>query len=444
MLFWLIVIHLLFGLFFVYTGNWYFCFVPIIVIMSISLVSSQKQEVPSLKALYYDNMFTISWFMIIFGFSGLLYFGHTDIIYIVWLIIIWNVLLLALSYLQDYEDGKNIFEYGYWMSMIIYSIMIIRYGFSLHDISLTISLFSFVPIFTASLYVWLLMIIGSVSKVPTDMYYKAIFWVNCILVYGLIYIFRWDLIFWMLGSIWYLTFVSWVYDYLSVYYYEYIMPQSIDIKYILKWNKLFDLPPDNYNSTIGNLRLYISTAPFLFQISQNIIITIFMSIASLYMFWQWLFSQNIYLILYIISIFLYIYNFYLSQKLKLDIEIQKIYIFFMINLVGYLIIYLVSDDLMFRLVGWLIWNSATSLAIVYYDDLYVMYSGNKFINTAAVSFKLRPQDINYRIASNIVGLIMNIYIIIVSNFDNNVKIFFSLLVIGVRAFLMTYVVKRNK
>ncbi len=443
MLFWMIIIHLLFGLFFVYTGNWYFCFVPIVVIMSIWLVSSKKHEIPSLKSFYYDNMFIISWFMIIFGVSGLLYYGNTDIIYIVWLIIISNTFLLALSYLQDYEDGKSIFEYWYWMSMIIYTIVIVRYGFRLNDVSLIISLFSFVPIFTASLYVRLLTTIGSITKIPTSMYYKAIFWINCILVYWLIYIFRGDLVFGILGSIGYLTFVSWVYDYLSIYYFAYILPQSIDIKYILKWNKLFDLPPDNYNSTIGNLWLYISSAPYLFQISQNIIITFLMTIVTGYMFWNSLFGQNIYLILYIMSIFLYIYNFYLSQKLKLDIEIQKIYIFFMINLVGYLVLYLLSKDMTIRLAGGLIWNSITSIAIVYYDDLYILYSWNKYINTADF-IKLRPQDINYRIASNIVWLVMNIYIIIVSNFDNNIKIFFVLLVVWVWVFLMTYVVKRNK
>ena len=83
MLFRMIIVHLLFGLYFVYTGNRYFCFVPILAMLSISLVSSKKQEIPSLKSLYYDNMFTISWFMIMFGFGGLLYFGHTDIVYII-------------------------------------------------------------------------------------------------------------------------------------------------------------------------------------------------------------------------------------------------------------------------------------------------------------------------------------------------------------------------
>ena len=442
MLFRAIIIHILFGLYFVYTGNWYFCFVPILVILSISLVSGKKQEIPSLKSLYYDNMFTISWFMIMFGFGWLLYFGHTDIVYIIWLMIIGNSLLLGLSYIREYEDGIWIFEYWYWLSVISYIIISIYYGYIQSDVSQTISLISIIIIYSAILYVRLITIVWSVAKIPSHIYYKAIFRINAMIMDVIIYIFRGDLMFAMLSGIVYLSFVSWVYEYLSTYYYEYSMPKSIDIKYILKWNRLFDLPPDNYDPIVGSLRNYISSSPISFQISHNVMITILMTIATIYMFRAWLFSQDIYLILYVISIFVYIYNFYLSQKLKLDIEIQKIYIFFMINLVGYMVIYLISGDVMFRLVWWLIWNSLTSLAIVYYDDLHVIYIGSKFINTDETMFRLRPQDINYRIASNIVWLVMNIYSIIIMNFENNIKIFFILLVLWFWVFLMMYVIKR--
>ena len=442
MLFWAIIIHILFGLYFVYTGNWYFCFVPVLVILSISLVSGKKQEIPSLKSLYYDNMFTISWFMIMFGFGGLLYFGHTDIVYIIWLMVMGNSLLLWLSYIRDYEDGKWIFEYGYRLSVIAYICLVVMYWYIQNDVSQTISLLSIIIIYSAALYVWTVTVIWAVVTIPSDMYYKAIFRINVMIMDLIIYIFRGDLIFAMLSGIGYLSFVSWIYGYLSTYYYEYSIPKSIDIKYILKWNRLFDLPPDNYDPLIGNLRNYISQAPYTFQISHNVVITILMTISTIYMFWSNLFGQDIYLLIYIFSIFIYIYNFYLSQKLKLDIEIQKIYIFFMINLVWYMIIYLLSSDIMFRLVGWLLRNWLTSLTIVYYDDIHIMYIGSKFINTTESIFRLRSQDINYRIASNIVWLIMNIYSIVMMNFDNNIKIFFVLLVVWFWAFLMMYVIKR--
>lgn len=353
-----------------------------------------------------------------------------------------NSLLLGLSYIREYEDGIWIFEYWYWLSVISYIVMSIYYGYIQSDVSQTISLISIIIIYSAVLYVWLITIVWSVAKIPSHIYYKAIFRINAMIMDVIIYIFRGDLMFAMLSGISYLSFVSWIYEYLSTYHYEYSMPKSIDIKYILKWNRLFDLPPDNYDPMVGSLRNYISSSPISFQISHNVMITILMTIATIYMFRAWLFSQDIYLILYVISIFVYIYNFYLSQKLKLDIEIQKIYIFFMINLVGYMVIYLLSSDVMFRLVWWLIWNSLTSLAIVYYDDLHVMYIGNKFINTAETIFRLRPQDINYRIASNIVWLVMNIYSIAMMNFDNNIKIFFILLVLWFWVFLMMYVIKR--
>ena len=438
----MIIVHLLFGLYFVYTGNRYFCFVPILAMLSISLVSSKKQEIPSLKSLYYDNMFTISWFMIMFGFGGLLYFGHTDIVYIIWLMVMGNSLLLWLSYIRDYEDGKWIFEYGYRLSVIAYICLVVMYWYIQNDVSQTISLLSIIIIYSAALYVWTVTVIWAVVTIPSDMYYKAIFRINAMIMDLIIYIFRGDLIFAMLSGIGYLSFVSWIYGYLSTYYYEYSIPKSIDIKYILKWNRLFDLPPDNYDPLIGNLRNYISQAPYTFQISHNVVITILMTISTIYMFWSNLFGQDIYLLIYIFSIFIYIYNFYLSQKLKLDIEIQKIYIFFMINLVWYMIIYLLSSDIMFRLVGWLLRNWLTSLTIVYYDDIHIMYLGSKFINTAESIFRLRSQDINYRIASNIVWLIMNIYSIVMMNFDNNIKIFFVLLVVWFWAFLMMYVIKR--
>ncbi len=442
MLFWLIILHIFFGAYFVYTGNWYLCFLPIIFLISISTLSNKKLETPSIKSIYYDNMFVISWFMIMFGFGGLLYFGGVSYMYIIWIMIISNSMLMWLSYIWNYDDGKTIFEYWYWISMLCY-IVFLWWNISTIDTSQIISLISIIPIYSACLYAWLHFVIWNVAEIPESNYYKIIFWINATVTYVLIYIFKNNLAFGILAAVWYTAWVSRIYEYLSSYYFQINTPKSLDLKYILRGNKLFELPPDDYNADVWNLRKYIKSAPRLFQISHNITITILISVMTIFLFWNGLLNYDIYLFVFIVAVLIYIYNFYISQKLELDIEIQKIYIFFMVNLLWYMIIYLLVWDPMSRLILGVMRNVFTSLAIVYYNNINILNVGRTKIDTFDF-LQLRHQDINYWIASNIIGLIMNIYNVIMTNLDTNFKIFFVLLLTGAWARLMMYVIKVSR
>ncbi|MBP6910845.1 hypothetical protein KBC03_04630 [Patescibacteria group bacterium] len=80
-------------------------------------VVSGKHTSGTLKQFFSSQSFLIAWGLILLGIYGIMSFAGMDYYLIGMILIVINITGWIISLLSEYEDGKNIFHIGYYMSL---------------------------------------------------------------------------------------------------------------------------------------------------------------------------------------------------------------------------------------------------------------------------------------------------------------------------------------
>ncbi len=135
-------------------------------------------------------------------------------------------------------------------------------------------------------------------------------------------------------------------------------------------------------------------------------------------------------LLYWLSIILFVTNFILIKKIDFYYKIQRVFVFFIINFAIYLslinISYLFNRETTTIALIASVWNIANSIAIFYSNDIFS-------------STSVKTTDYYYRIAANLLAMIINIVLIArLLEVPGELRFALMTIYIGVQSYLMYY------
>ena len=127
-------------------------------------VVSAKHTGWTLKQFFSSQSFLIAWGLILLGVYGILSFAGIDYYVIGMLLIMINIVWRIVSLLSDYDDGKNIFHIGYYMSLGI----LLRNVAGTQPWSTTLAITLMLPIFTFGIYSFIVFVLRIWSPIEKE------------------------------------------------------------------------------------------------------------------------------------------------------------------------------------------------------------------------------------------------------------------------------------
>lgn len=419
MLFLFFIFNLVFVYFFYFVGFFYLSFLPLflcffIFFKSLSSDSFKNFWKEKFLPVFKDNFFLISWALIIGGFlwifEYLINIGIVPLLLgdslIFWLFIVFffNLLFLILSFLLDYKDGKKIFHFGLFLSVLLFFARFFVLWKRTNMFDIFIIFWSFFSWFYAFVYFVLWIFKTELKKLWYMLY---VFWVGLFILS--LYLF-FDLSFTLWISLaFFVLFLLFLFQYLikrlRIYYQKKIPDKTEKKEEIIdsilynkektfeKRNKIYDFFSwlDDYFDNLPYLtKLFISLLNIIFIIFQ--IFIFFLSIS----YWSWASLEGVF---YWFSIVFFILNFILLKFINYPFSVNRFFVFLILNFWVYLsIINIFGDSLFYLAVIGVIWNFFNSMFIFFSRFLF-----NKYI--------LWVKDYYFWIFFNFVAMLFNIYFI---------------------------------
>lgn len=346
-----------------------------------------------------------------------------------WIIIVANFLLRIWSYFFDYEDGKEIFQYWLYISILSflwYSAIKSDWMDSFLKICLNLSVLT-------SIMIWSMpIIISTKDKSDHWIYYK-------LLLSGLISISFIILNFIKNPHIAIITNIAILSITLyAIYHYwsrktdkPIINNEEISLRRILAWERvsqqkvkikktwnqklnqlLQDIP--NFNKVWIELLNIFLLAIFILQYINST------SITEIY-------TKQI---IYRITVCLVILNIILLKKIKYNSIIQNLILFIVVNFSIYFSLFSIFKENIWNIIiWWIIRNIVSSLLMFYIHNI-------KFI--AKILNKI---DYSYRIVCVILGMIINLILLAKTKLPGELIFFLFLLYLGIQSMILFYVIK---
>ncbi|MBS8121742.1 hypothetical protein [Candidatus Vampirococcus lugosii] len=441
MLLLLIIYNIIFAYFFYLIDAWYFSFVPLGMLLFLFLTannflstsSSGGGSQVSIKKIIFNNLFYISWVLIIFGIYGISYniefFDISNIDISLGLIFL-NIFFLSISYLFNYNDGKNIFHFGYYFSFVIFFYNFFTISFEWIDL---LNLFLIFLSFTFILYTFLVFVIGAISNSSLKEIKELnfIFFLFFVIIFIYIKLYNSPYISVLISQVFLMIF------FLFIYIINNLAKKSVFIKEnellplekILSGKRLLEEKKYNYN-VYEDINSFFSGIPWYLKFLLAIlnIILIFSQIL--------LFILNIgsgelfyYEIIYWIGNIIFFINFLLLKKIDYYYYLQRILSFFVINFGIYLtIINLFGENSFYISLFGVSWSILSSL---------LLFSSKSFVYKR-LFFK---EDYYFWIFANFITIFLNIYYIYDLQVEISLKISIILLYIGLWFFITYYNVR---
>lgn len=420
------IVSLAFIFYFFGINAWLVGLLPLLFFMLfVYNVVSPKHTTGTLKQFFSSQSFLIAWWLILLGIYGILTFTGIDYYVIGMILIVINIGWWIISLLSDYEDGKNIFHIGYYMSL----------GILLWNVAgtqpwlTTLSVILMMPIFTFGIYSFIVFVLRIWAPVEKERESMTFLLFHLTIISFLIQFFLHNLFVglalsqvYLLALYMLISFVRWYAD----TPFDLPAPNVRDIlagKKLLERKKPLKIETLLYfNSFMERLSPSIKTA--LSGLNIIIMLTIIFSFFTVGS--PELLSMQI---LYRCSIIVFFINFLLVKKIDFNYKLQRYSVFFIIHFAVYLGIAIGAGYQTLTMamcgIGW----SIISSGLIFYSD-FMISSG-----------VLQKQDYSYRIGANVVSILINIYLII--SLDLPIQLSFSIIFfyIGIGFFLTLQTIK---
>jgi hypothetical protein len=343
-----------------------------------------------------------------------------------------NLVILMGSLLYRYKDGIVVFQIAYWLiTLIIWWRVYFNADVDILWKAVRIHIAANAAIYAFMYFVW-----GLVTSIPH--YFREILGV---LTHSTIII----LLLQTSTNIYHGLFIAQVYITLIYTFFYYVLQQPETIKVtkgvtldeILEWKRILgkqihttfkDMKP----TWIANIQKEIAHVSSYTKASLSILNIVVILAMMLWFFFHIQEGVNILIreLLYRLSIWLFVVNFILIKKIDFYYKIQRIFVFFIINFAIYLSLLNIShllnrDATSITLIATL-WNIVNSIAIFYSQDVLKITS-------------IKIADYYYRIAANLLAMIINI-VLIARLLEVPWQLRFALVTIyvGVQGYLMYY------
>ncbi len=420
------VVSIAFIFYFFSISAWIVWLLPLLFCMLfIYNVVSRKHTGGTLKQFFSSQSFLIARWLILLWIFGILSFAGIDYYLIGIILIMTNIVGWIISLLWDYNDGKNIFHIGYYMSMGI----LLRNVAWTQPWMTTLALMLMLPIFTFGIYSFVVFVLRIWAPVEKERESMTFLLFHMMIISFLIQFFMHNLFIGLALSQLYLLLLYFTISFVQSY---------------AKWD--FDLPTPDVREILAGKTILSRKKPlkietllyfnkFVQQIPSSIRtalsgLNIVIILCIIYSFFTLGNSGSIAMqILYWCSIIVFFINFLLLKKIRFNYKLQRYSVFFIIHFGVYLGIALAAgyQTLTMALCG--IGRSIISSWLIFYSDFMIRRG------------ILQKEDYNYRIGANVVSIIINIYLL--ARLSLPVELWFSIIFfyLGIGFFLTLQTIK---
>lgn len=447
MLFVFFFINFLFVYFFYFIDFFYLSFLPLLVIFIMifkSLDSSSLKNVGKEKIFWVlrENFFAVAWGLVLIGFLGMFSYAVSiwivpsfmwdSLIFWISLIFIANLLLFILSYSLDYKEGKRIFHFGVFLSIIGF---FVRF-FMLWETEEFFRLFVLFWSFLSWFYAFLFFIVWVFKEDARNIWYLLYLFWTVLVILSFYIIFEISLALWFLLGLITLS-LLFLFQYTVKKLLLRYRQKKIEekerreelIESILEWKKY---EPQNYSRIhdfFDSLNYFFENIPLWVKFFMSLL-NIFFILFQIYFFFESIWSPvrevSVEGVYYWLSILFFIINFLLLKFIEYPYKVNRVFVFLILNFGVYLsIINGFWKEFFFLALLGVLWNFFNSFFIFFSRFLF-----NRYI--------LGVKDYYFWIFFNFVAMFVNLYF--VSQLDYNYKFLVSVMVfyIWVQLFLFLY------
>ncbi len=420
------IVSIVFIFYFFAINTWLVGLLPLLFCMLfIYNVLSTKHTGGTLKQFFSSQSFLIARWLILLGMYGILTFAGVDYYVTGMLLVVINIVWRMVSILSSYEDGKNIFHIGYYMSLGILFWNIA----GTQSWTTTLSVFLMMPIFTFGIYSFIVFVLRLRAPIEKEWESMTFFLFHLSIICFLIQMFLHNLFVGLSISQVYLFLlylgISAVNNYAEL---SFDAPKP-DVRDIIAWKRILSHKKPLKIETLIYLNQFIEQIPSSIRTAMSgLNIVVILSI--IYTFFVFGHPEELSMqLLYWASTLLFFVNFLLLKKINFNYRLQRYSVFFIVHFAVYLGIALAAwyQTLTMAMcgIGW----SIISAGAIFYSDFTI----RKWI--------LQKEDYNYWIGANIVSIVINMYLLISLKLPIQLSFSIIFFYLGISFFLTLQTIK---
>ncbi len=432
----LLLRHILFIWFFVWSGIWRVALIPLLIWVWLMLYASPKKNDEgntslSMNEFFQEHVVTLSWIMIMIWLRWFLDVVAWWSSLMIWAgLVLLNLILRIWSYIFKYEDGTQVFHYGWYLSSILLFVSLGRMAPYQILLDCMIGWLSV----TMAVYAFLIFVLWSVGLVKDrSLHYPLFITFNCCILYLVYYYTQQTLWLSLVVAQWYLLVLYaliWrVMDWTEATWYTTNEWDDL-FKHILSWQtitrfkkRVVAWPVELIHDIQNFLEAIPSKSKSILGLF-NVILVFGQTALFVFRMRDW--AMWIDQLRFWLGVWFFFVSFLLLRSIWYAYKFQRIVAFVIINVALYLsIIALFGNNVVYIVWIWIIWTIVNSLLIFH----------RGFFDQKNI---LNDDDILYRIGGTVVTTCCNLYFMML--LPLSLQLVFSLicLYIWIQVFLIRY------
>ncbi len=407
-------------LYFYFLGLWFLALVPLLFLVGWFAYVALKTPVSFAKLELSKYSLYIAWSTILLAVFGIFSFVWIKFpLSLLWMLA-GNAMFLMLSYFFVYEDGKKIFIFWYYLSLLFLTIVSLFILPSDSWISLIVILLSF-----QFWFIWFLkFVIWNWIEIEKD-YLYTLFVSWLLLISALI-------VSWVSSVSVALSIVSVLLMWLYLWLWWFVQKKPVNrgrvsVRRILAWervtNKAFfsnDFLAQMYNFVVDMPKI------FRYVLEALNVLVVLVLFGSFVASWSHMSGVNHFFYWIVISFF--VWNVLLLKRIEYTSFLQNLFLFLVVHFAVYVSLFSYFESNIQSIVLWsVVWNIVTSLWLFVLPEKYKDFFDHK--------------DYWYWIVASIMSFLVNVFLLLKSWLAGELIFFLLLLYLGIESMLVFYWIK---
>lgn len=397
----LILSHAFFVFFFQQIGMRYLSILPLLLLGAFfSFYSGAVSREKNFLEIMEEQSVYRWWGMMTLGTIGMLKYLWIDLISIIGGVIIINAILWLLSYFRNYTDGIKLFQFFYGAGWIIFVALIGR-----EHPEILFQVFLLWVYSTMALYSFIVFVVWSFVQVwKKEQYFLLLFFTMSMIGWIIDINKTFPTLAFFLAQVYYTLFIAFIVYIEKYHYYLEHSEIKIDVKDLLQWLRISEIKKPTV------IPFFVDLYEFFYHADKNIkksisILNVITIVAMMIYFFSNISNSQVWYLQFFFwgGLILFGINYSMIKKINFEYEIQRPFVFAIMNLCIYVSIYSIlgNEILYFVTIGTM-------------RNILLMIG---LLNSESLIQKeyLRVQDLVFWFRSTIGGFIINCFFLIQLN-----------------------------
>lgn len=407
-------------LYFYFLGLWFLALIPLIFLIWWFAYVAIKTPISFSKFELSKYSLHIAWVIVLLAIFWILSFLNINFPSSLLYMLVWNFLFWILSYFFNYDDGKKIFQFWYYLILLLF-VFIWLFVFNWSELN------SFI-VMLLSLQLWFIWFLKFILWIFVD--------IEDTFLYTLFV--SWLLLFCVLIVSWFSSLSAWLslisviltWLYLGLRWFVQKKPVNhgrISVRRILAWERVTNKTFFS-NEFLSKMYDFVVDMPQIFRyiieiLNVLVVVILFVSFVANWSNMSWVNH-----LFYWIVISFFVGNVLLLKRIEYTSFFQNLFLFFVIHFAVYVSLFSYFESNIKSIVLWsVVWNIITSLWLFVLPEKYKDFFDHK--------------DYWYWIVASIMSFLVNVFLLLKSWLAGELVFFLLLLYVGIESMLVFYGIK---